>query len=115
MNCQKKGRLGEELAVKYLLEKGYSVVEKNVRIGKLEIDIVATKNETYYFFEVKSNFGIDEGSPLLRIDSNKRNHLYRAAYGYANCIDYHGEIEVMGIAVEVDLKEKRAKIEMVPC
>ena len=48
------GNAGEELAAKYLMGKGYTVAERNFRVGHLETDIIC-ENETHILFvEVKS-------------------------------------------------------------
>ncbi len=112
---QKKGRLGEDLAVKYLIEKGFQILERNKRVNRYEIDIIGAKEGILYFFEVKSNFCNDGASPLIRIDKVKQRHIYQGAFGYAKEKHYLGEFEIMAIAVNVDLKRKRAIIELVSC
>lgn len=112
---QKKGRLGEDLAVKYLVEKGFKILERNRRVNRYEIDIIGTKEGVLYFFEVKSNFCNDGASPLIRIDKIKQKHLYQGAFGYVKEMCYFGEFEIMGVAVSVDIKKKKASIELVSC
>lgn len=51
---QKIGELGEEVACKYLENKGFSIKERNYTKKWGEIDIVATKENKLYFIEVKS-------------------------------------------------------------
>lgn len=51
---QAVGEQGEELAVAHLSKLGYAIVERNVPNKLGEIDIVAKKGSTYYFFEVKA-------------------------------------------------------------
>lgn len=51
---KRKGDIGERLAIEYLLKNGYSIVEKNYKIGKIEIDIIAEKKGVLIFFEVKT-------------------------------------------------------------
>ncbi len=48
------GDIGEEVACKYLQNKGFSVVERNYFKKWGEIDIIAKKAETLYFIEVKT-------------------------------------------------------------
>lgn len=115
MKLQKKGRLGEDLAVKYLVGKGFEIVERNLRVGRLELDVVAAKSGKIYFFEVKSSF-LDSGeSPLMRIDQKKLNHVYRAALAYMAERGKQEAFEVMGISVCVNLASQKAQIEVVSC
>jgi putative endonuclease len=51
---QKIGELGEDIACKYLTKHGYLVLERNYTKKWGEIDIIAEKNNTLYFVEVKS-------------------------------------------------------------
>lgn len=51
---QKIGRLGEDIAVKYLENKGFSIIERNYLKKCGEIDIIAKKAGITHFVEVKS-------------------------------------------------------------
>ena len=51
---QKIGEIGEEVACKYLINKGFTVIERNFTKKAGEIDIIARKGNEIYFFEVKS-------------------------------------------------------------
>lgn len=48
------GRLGEDIALKYLLNKGYSFIDRNYRKRYGEIDIVMKKSGVLHFVEVKT-------------------------------------------------------------
>ena len=48
------GSLGEDLAVKYLKSKGFSIIERNFRMKLGEIDIICAKLGTTHFVEVKT-------------------------------------------------------------
>jgi len=50
----KTGSKGEEIAVKYLGNKGYFVIDKNYRKKWGELDIIAKKNDILHFVEVKT-------------------------------------------------------------
>ena len=115
LDCHKKGRLGEDLAVKYLLDKGFEVVARNARVGRYEIDIIGRKNQQLIFFEVKSCYVDDGDSPLYRIDALKLQHLHKAALGYIAREGCESDYQLMAISVFVKLSDRTAKIEVVDC
>ena len=51
---QKIGEIGENIAVKFLMKHGFSVIDRNYTKKWGEIDIIAKKSEKLYFVEVKS-------------------------------------------------------------
>lgn len=51
---QKIGKLGEELAKKFLIKHGYSILAENYTKKYGEIDLIAQKNNIIHFIEVKS-------------------------------------------------------------
>ena len=51
---QQKGQLGEYLACKYLVGKGFLIIERNYTQKCGEVDIVAQKEDVLHFIEVKS-------------------------------------------------------------
>ncbi|MDE5649953.1 MAG: YraN family protein, partial [Duncaniella sp.] len=48
------GKWGEKVARDYLLAQGYAIMGENVRIGNMEIDIIAMKDSSICFVEVKT-------------------------------------------------------------
>lgn len=67
-----KGDIAEETAVSFLVEEGYSIIDKNVYIGKKEIDIIALKDEVLHFVEVKSG---ERFEPVYNITRSKLQNL----------------------------------------
>ena len=53
-NSQKIGELGEDVACKFLVQHGFSILERNYTKKWGEIDIIAQKKDKRYFIEVKS-------------------------------------------------------------
>lgn len=53
-NSQKVGELGEDVACKFLMKHGFSILERNYTKKWGEIDVIAEKNNKRYFIEVKS-------------------------------------------------------------
>ena len=62
-NNTQKGIAGEEIAVEFLLKKGYHILEKNWRHQHLEIDIIASIDNTLVVVEVKLRANDFFGNP----------------------------------------------------
>ncbi len=79
------GRLGEDLAHRYLQRRGYTIVARNfaTRSGSGELDLVAWEGPTLVFVEVKTRAGDEMGSPASAVDQAKRERVLRAAREYA--------------------------------
>lgn len=80
-----KGRIGENIAEKYLKKSGYKIIEKNWHYSKnAEIDIIAIDRDTLVFVEVKTRSTLNFGHPFEAINSSKLQKIYTAIYGYIN-------------------------------
>lgn len=78
------GKLGEELAAKYLTKLGYKIIEKNFRIRGGEIDIIALDGNTLVYIEVKTRSSHQFGSPEEAVTPWKLKFLERSAKFYRN-------------------------------
>ena len=76
------GKIGEDLAAKFLEEKGYNIIERNYRFGHGELDIIAEKNNMLIFIEVKTKKHGDFGDPINWIKRGKQLQMGRIARGY---------------------------------
>ena len=54
---QKIGEIGENIACKFLVKQGFSILDRNYTKKWGELDIVARKYDKLYFIEVKSVSG----------------------------------------------------------
>lgn len=86
---QALGRRGEDLAHRYLRQRGYIIVARNYRLssGDAEADLIAWEGETLVFVEVKSRETADFGPPERAIGEEKRIHLLRIARQYSRKSD----------------------------
>ncbi|MDX8406407.1 MAG: YraN family protein [Mariprofundus sp.] len=71
------GRIGETQACHYLRHRGYRILDRNARLGRGELDIVALHHDLLIFVEVKAHQ--DRESALLAVDQNKCARLRSAA------------------------------------
>ncbi len=83
MNTSKiTGNNGEDIAINYLQQKGFFILEKNWRYRHLEVDIIAAANDVLHFIEVKTRNSLQYGYPEESITREKMNHLKRASAIY---------------------------------
>lgn len=86
-NLKQLGTAGEEIAAKYLAEKGYLIVKRNYRCKNGEIDLVAKDQDTIVFVEVKTRRSLKFGTPQSAVTSKKQMRISMAALGYLHEID----------------------------
>lgn len=72
------GKEGEKLAEAYLAERGYTVLHRNWRHGRYEIDLVMTKNGMLHFIEVKFRSYTHFGPPEDAVNKKKIKSLLQA-------------------------------------
>jgi putative endonuclease len=117
----KIGALGEDIACKYLVERGYEVVERNYNKKQGEIDIVAAKGKSLHFIEVKSvswNFAwgtiAERGiRPEENIHANKLKRLFRAVQIYLmeRRVPKDTLWQMDALFVFIDQKRKKSAVE----
>ncbi len=73
------GAAGEARAAAHLVGRGYRILERNVRAGGVEIDIVARRGGLVVFVEVKTRSSRALGPPEAAVDARKQARLVRGA------------------------------------
>ncbi|HOE91259.1 MAG TPA: YraN family protein [Candidatus Cloacimonadota bacterium] len=81
-NTTEKGKYGEELAIKYLIEQSYEILERNYTIRGGEIDIIARNGDELAFIEVKFRTQGTEDDAVLSITKAKQKRISKAALLY---------------------------------
>ena len=76
------GKQGEELAMQYLLDKRWNILEGNWRSGHKEIDIIAESGGELIIIEVKVRKFIGAERLEEHITRSKQKYLIRAANAY---------------------------------
>jgi putative endonuclease len=77
------GSFSEDVAVKYLIESEYEILERNYRFSRLgEVDIIAKKGEYYCFVEVKSRRDDAFGTPAEAVTKQKKRKITLIAGHY---------------------------------
>lgn len=93
------GKLGEGLAVDFLLQKGYAILEKNWRFLKAEVDIIASKGEVLAAVEVKTRSTKEFGDPQDFVKEKKMRLLTSAINEYVEQNDLDVEVRFDIIAI----------------
>jgi len=81
------GRTGEDAAAAHLEGKGLRVLERNVVLGRLELDLVCEDADTLVFVEVKTRAEGSLATPADGLTAQKRSRLIRAAQSYLSSHD----------------------------
>ena len=78
------GAKGEAIAAYYVQKsRGARVLERNVKLGRGEIDIIAEEGKTLVFIEVKTSAGASPGfRPEVHMNASKQRTLRRLALLY---------------------------------
>ena len=93
------GKFGEELAVAFLQQNGYEILETNWTFQKAEIDIIAQKENILAVIEVKTRSSIEFGLPQDFVKPKKIQLLVKAINEYviANDLDVEVRFDIMAI------------------
>lgn len=100
---QRFGQLGERIAARWLTRRGWRIVYRRFRNGRRDIDLVAQREATVAFVEVKARKGSTFGDPVEAVHHRKQRELTKSALVW---IDRHGRAEesyrfdVIGVLVD---------------
>jgi putative endonuclease len=103
------GKLGEELAVDFLQQNGYEILETNWVFQKAEIDIIAQKENVLAVVEVKTRSSIEFGLPQDFVKPKKIQLLVKAVNEYVISNDL--DVEIRFDIIAISKEEKEFKIE----
>jgi putative endonuclease len=100
------GYAGEEHASRYLMQKGYLILERNWRSGRNEVDIIAKDAYGLVIVEVKTRKKNSLVLAEASVDKHKQQRLLKAATAYIYDNDWNGECRFDVVVVEMDGPEK---------
>lgn len=114
---QKVGQIGEETACKFLMKKGFAIIDRNYRKKWGEIDIIAEKDRVLHFVEVKSvshSVSPETWQPEENVHPWKQKRLSRAIQTYLleKQIDENTEWQLDVLAVFLDFNTRKAKFRL---
>jgi putative endonuclease len=96
------GKKGEDLAVEFLIEDGYEILDRNWRFKHIEVDIIARKGDTLVIAEVKTRTGNSYGEPYTAVDFRKQRILIFAAerYLFGHQLDLEVRFDILSIIID---------------
>lgn len=97
-----KGRLGEELALRYLVERGYTLLARNWYHGKIELDLIFENQGVIVFVEVKLRHPDTLVEPHLVVNKAKQRKMVKAADAWLKERDQTAEsrFDIVAILLE---------------
>jgi putative endonuclease len=114
MDRQEVGKLGEQIAHRYLKKRGYRIREKGFRCRHGEIDIIAQKKDCIVFVEVRARTGLDFGTPEESLTRAKKRRLIASALTYTSTHqDLPAQWRIDVVAIELDDQGKTTRIELI--
>lgn len=103
------GKKGEQLAIDFLIKKGYSILDKNYRYLKAEVDIIAQKKGVLAAVEVKTRTSDYFGNPEEFVNPKKIKLLLSAIDNYV--VERDLDVEVRFDIIAIINNKKGTKIE----
>ena len=93
---------GERIAVSYLTDHGFRVLDRNWRCREGELDIVARDGDALVFCEVKTRSGVGYGHPVEAVTGVKQRRLRTLAHRWLVDHDEHApelRFDVVGVLI----------------
>ena len=103
------GKKGEQMAVDFLLGKGYNIIARNYRFDKAEVDIIARQQDILAIIEVKARSSADFGDPQDFVKPKQIKNLVKAVDEYVTVNNL--DVEVRFDIIAITKKEKDYSIE----
>ena len=108
MGNRRLGDWGERIARLYLAARGYRLVHRSWRAGRLgEIDLVVRRGGVLAFVEVKTRRGSSHGSPEEAIGPAKRRRIVRLAEAYLAALPADSALHALEVRLDVVAVEHR--------
>lgn len=110
-NTQIIGKFGEILAKKYLMNKGYRIIDTNIKLGYYELDIITYYQGIYIFFEIKTRTNLSLGSAEDAINRHKIKFLKTAVLKYFKLRNIAtNNFRIDFLAIDINKANKKANI-----
>jgi putative endonuclease len=102
---KREGWLGEVLAARYYRDHGYRILDANFRMPVGELDVIAYKDDTLIFCEVKTYRFSEKRYIGDAVDEHKRRRMVVTAVLYQQMIGFEGKVRFDVAQVNVQAPE----------
>ena len=106
---QEIGKLGEDIAVNYLKQKGYKILDRNFECRQGELDIIALDKKEIVFIEVKTRTSNRYGYPSEAVNKIKQKHMLQTIKYYLYTRNLNDEFVRIDV-IEVYIKDNVYKV-----
>jgi putative endonuclease len=98
---QQFGKLGEDIAAEYLEKKGYKILSRNYRCGRVELDIICEVNKEIVFVEVKTRTSDMMAYPEQAVGKSKQRNIRLAAENFLeeNQITASARFDIVAVVI----------------
>ncbi len=114
LSRRERGALGEKIALDFLIERNFSIIERNFRCREGEIDIIARDGDYLVFVEVRAKTSPNMGTPEESITPAKGQRLVTLAQTY---IQLHENLPAQWridiVAIDMDSLGRPARVELI--
>lgn len=107
---QTLGKKGEDLACAFLEKNNHTILFRNYRTGKSELDIISRDQEAIVISEVKSFYANPLGAPEFRVNKKKQQQIIQGSYGFLDENPIFQGSDVRLDVIIVDFSKWPAKI-----
>jgi putative endonuclease len=106
MDIYEFGRMGERAAASYMESMGYTVIGRNVRVGKSEFDLICKNGRELSFVEVKTRSMLPSdtggfGPPRSAVNADKKSFLLRGMDRFLRESGLRGKVSARIDVIEV--------------
>lgn len=111
MNYRRRlGQWGEDLACEFLSRQGFTIKERNFHCQDGEADIIAQKDDEWWFVEVKTRRSVRCGEPEESVDENKIAKLEQTALRYLDAKEIEAAVWQLGLVSIKVVGARKVKI-----
>ena len=114
LSRRERGALGEKIALDFLTERGFVILEQNFRCREGEIDIVARQGDCLVFVEVRTRATPNLGTPEESVTPAKGQRLVTLAQTYLQSHEgLPGQWRIDVVAIDMDRQGRPSRVELI--